>query len=255
MVQQYLGLMLMIVVIYVLGSNFSGDLSPETLLLQPPEGVEVPRQSGDYVAFALVGLALTDMFISGMSGIPKAIRNAQYSGTLETILLSPIRNGTFVLGSGMFAFLQSLVRAFVLLTFGYLVLGYWHDANFRLLPLVFIPGLLSFVALGLFSAAFILVLKQGDPISMVYAAISTVLGGTLFPTNALPGWLQPVVLLLPLSHALAGMRLAFAGASLEAVMPQILILWAFTLVLLPSSLLFFRMAMRRGRKKGSLGYY
>lgn len=255
MFQHYLGVVLLVLLVYVLGSNFAGDLSPESPLLQPPEGVEIPPHSGDYVAFALIGLALTDMFMSGLTGVPKALRNAQYSGTLETMLLSPIRNHEFLIGSGMFSFMQSLARAFLLLTFGYLVLGFWKQANLGLMPLVFIPGLLCFVALGLFSASFILILKQGDPISLGYAAVSTILGGTLFPTNALPGWLQPVVFLLPLSHALAGMRLAFAGAPIAAAMPQILILWAFALVLLPSAFLFFRMAMRRARRKGSLGYY
>jgi len=253
--QHYLGLVLLVVLVYVLGSNFAGDLAPETLLLRTPEGVDVPRQSGDYVAFALVGLALTDMFLSGLTSIPKALRNAQFSGTMEAVLLTPIKESELLAGSAVFPFLQSLARATLLLTFGFVFLGYWQGANFAIMPLIFVPGFLSLAAVGLASSAFTLILKQGDPVSLGYAALSTILGGTLFPTNALPDWLQPVVFTLPLTHALSGMRLAFAGAPLAAVVPQLLILWSLTLVLLPVSYLFFRWSLRHVRKKGSLGYY
>lgn len=253
--QQYLGLGMIVILVYVLGTNFSGNLSPDTLVLGTPQGVDVSNRSGDYVAFALIGLALTDLFLSGMSGIPKAIRGAQSSGTMETTLLSPISNRDFFVGSGLFAFVQSLARALLLLGFGHVVLGYWQEPNLWAMLLVLVPGLLCFVALGLLSASFIIVLKQGDPISLGYSAISIVLGGTLFPTNALPEWLQPVVFLLPISHALSGMRLAFEGLPVAVIGAQILILCAFALFLLPLAVWSCGIAMRHARKKGSLGYY
>lgn len=254
--QQYLGLALMVGVVYVMGNNFAGDLGAETMVLgASPEQTDAPGRDSDYVAFALVGLALTDVFLAGMKGIPKAIQSAQSSGTMETTLLSPISDRSFLLGSGLFAFVQSLARAVLLLCFGYLVLDYWQQANWGAMVLVFLPSLLCFVALGLLSASFTIVLKQGDPISVGVAAVSVVLGGTLFPTNALPDWLEPAVFLLPLTHALSGMRLAFEGIALEAIRPQIAILWTFTLLLMPAAILACKVAMRRARSKGSLGYY
>jgi len=134
-------------------------------------------------------------------------------------------------------------------------LGYWHDPNVVGIIVIFVPAILTFSALGLISGAMILTFKQGDPILLAYAAFSGIVGGALFPVAALPAWLRPAALLLPLTYALHGLRLALDGAPLSAIGLDVLILWAFSVASLPVGAVVLGRALLRAKKEGSLGYY
>ena len=209
----------------------------------------------NYIAFVLAGLAFTDAFTTGLTAFPQALREAQLSGTLEPILLTPVRVSSFIVASVVFRFLQSFLRLTIFLAVAVFMFGYWHSADPITVFLVFVPGCLVFAALGLLSAGFVLVFKQGDPVIVGYVAISGILGGTLFPTRLLPGWLQPAAALLPLSHALSGVRLGLAGAGPLAAIVPIALLWLAALLLLPTAGVGFAVAVRRVKREGSLAQY
>ena len=72
----------------------------------------------------------------------------------------------------------------------------------------------------------------------------------------MPGWLQWVARLLPISYALHGMRLALlTGARWAELLPDILTLILFCVILFPLSILTFRYAVERARRDGSLAQY
>jgi ABC-2 type transport system permease protein len=82
------------------------------------------------------------------------------------------------------------------------------------------------------------------------------LGGVLYPVTVLPGWLQPVSYLIPLTYSLRAMRRAIlTGDSLSALSPDLLALSLFAAVLLPVSFLAFRYAVKRAKIEGSLTQY
>jgi ABC-2 type transport system permease protein len=115
---------------------------------------------------------------------------------------------------------------------------------------------MAFSGIGLISAAFIIVFKQGSPVNWVVSLGSGLLGGVFYPVSVLPGWLTPISALLPITHALEAMRhLLLNGASLLAVSDSILILTLFAAVLFPMGLLAFGYGLRIARREGSLIHY
>jgi ABC-2 type transport system permease protein len=240
---QVLGVFTMIALIYFTGSAIDGRSSL------------VKEQNGDYVAFIFLGLAFMDVFMQGLGALPRAINDNQRAGTLEPMLLAPV-GATQLMGSlWIFRFAFSLFRMSLFVLFGVLVLGYWHSANLLAVLVVFIPAIITFVAMGAFSAAFMLLVKQGDPVLIAFTALTAVLGGAVFPVDALPGWIQPFAALIPLTHALSGIRQGFDGSSVVDVAPQVGILSMMAVVLLPPAMLAFQWSLNRAKREGSLGEY
>jgi ABC-2 type transport system permease protein len=215
----------------------------------------VAGEGTSYTSFVLVGLAFTDPLTVGMTALPRAIREGQLSGTLEPILLAPVRWWRLVPAMSAFTVLQSWLRCAIFLGLGLVVLGFWRDADVVAAVLVFVPAALTFVALGLVTAALVMAYKHGDPVMYGYAAASALLGGTLFPVALLPAWLQAISRLLPMSYALDGMRATLAGGGVASVGLEIAVLTAFACLTLPLGLVAFRRALDRARKDGSLVHY
>ncbi len=69
-------------------------------------------------------------------------------------------------------------------------------------------------------------------------------------------WIRWISSLLPVTYALDGMRKSLlASASLADVLPDVAALAAFAAVLLPLSLVAFRLAVRKAKRDGTLSHY
>jgi ABC-2 type transport system permease protein len=161
----------------------------------------------------------------------------------------------FIVGSSLFKFLIAAIRTVVMLLFGIVALGYWQNPDPVSLLLVLIPASVAVFALGLLFSAFVVLIKQADPIISAYSLMAAVLGGVLFPVQALPIWIKPLAWLIPLSHALTGLRLALHGSPPSELWPQIISLAVLSAVLLPASIFSFRWALERAKKDGTLIQY
>jgi len=116
--------------------------------------------------------------------------------------------------------------------------------------------ILAFSGIGLLSAAFITVLKQGSPISWVIGTASGLLGGVFYPVTVLPSWLQSYAYLLPITHALEAIRkVLLKGATFSAIYNEILALSIFVMLLFPLGLFAFSYGLKLARKEGSLIHY
>ncbi|MEO6197795.1 MAG: ABC transporter permease [Dehalococcoidia bacterium] len=215
----------------------------------------ITEEDGSYIAFVLLGVAFMDILLQGLSSLPRAIGDNQRAGTFEPMLLAPITAGSMIVDFWLFKFLFSTFRMIIMITFGVVVLGFWGNANLLTVLAVLIPALLTFMAMGALSASFIILVKQGDPILVAYAAVTAILGGAIFPVDSLPDWIQPITQLLPLTHALSGIRAGFNGASVNEVVPQIAILTAMAAMTMPPGIFAFDWALNRARQEGSLGEY
>jgi ABC-2 type transport system permease protein len=211
--------------------------------------------STDYASFALAGLAFTDALFSGLTGPSQAIRDGQTSGSLEPICLTPVRTWQFIIGSTVFQIVLAFARSALFIIAAVVFLGYWHHADIPAAVFVLVPAFLTFLGMGLLASGFTIVVKQGDPVVTGYIALSGILGGTLIPVALLPAWLRAISEVLPLTHALLGLRLALAGRSLSTVAGSIAVLSVMALVALPAGLLAATKATQRAKREGSLVAY
>ena len=121
---------------------------------------------------------------------------------------------------------------------------------------VFALTALCFLSVGILSASFLLVYKMGNPLSWIFGSVSGLLGGIVFPVAILPSGIRWLSYLLPVTYSLDGMRKSLlASAGFGSILPDIGALAAFNAVLLPLSLVAFRLAVRKAKRDGTLTHY
>jgi len=212
---------------------------------------------GDYFSFVLIGIAFSGYLGVGLSSFAASIRQAQMTGTLEAMLMTPTRVSTIILCSSLWNYLMTTFRVLVYLALGTIFLGVnLGQGNYLAALLILALTIIALSSLGIIAASFVIVLKRGDPIAWLFNALSSLLGGVYYPITILPDWLQHLSHLLPITYSLRAMRLALLqGYPLSALAPDILALALFSLTLLPLSLLSFRYAVHRAKVDGSLTHY
>jgi ABC-2 type transport system permease protein len=243
---QFAGIFLTVATFYFLSKLIGGAMSGH-----------LTEYGGDYFSFVLLGMAFTTYMTLGLETFSSKIRQGQMMGTLEIMLLSPTRLSAILLASSLWDYVFGSLRVFVFLLLGVVIFGVsFAQADFFAAAIVLILSVTSFASLGMISAAFIMVLKKGNPINWVFSGLSMLLAGVLYPVAVLPEWLQGFSAVLPLTYTLDAIRLAvLQGYSLYELRFDILILFGFSAVLLPLALLSFRLAVRRAKVEGSLIQY
>ena len=218
---------------------------------------QLAAYGGDYFSFVIIGVALTDYLSVSLDGFSGEIRSAQVEGTLETLLVTPTPVSTILFSSTLYSYSMTSLRVMVYLLLGVSVFGLnLHMTSILSFMLVMILTVASFAGIGLISAAFIIVFKQGSPINLAVTTVSGLLGGVFYPIDILPSWLVPFSKLLPITHALEAMRqILLNGAPLTAVYKEVLILALFTALLVPLGLAVFNYGLRIAKKEGSLIHY
>ena len=218
---------------------------------------QLEQYGGDYFSFVLIGLAFNGYLGLSLYSFAGSIREGQMTGTLEIMLLSPTRLSAILFSSSLWEYVLTTLNVVVYFLFGGLVFGFdISQTNFLTAFVVLIISITAFSGIGILSAAFVLVVKRGDPIAWIFGGVSTLLAGVYYPISVLPGWLEPLSHALPMTYSLDAMRLAMLrGYSLYEVRYDILILLGFALVLTPLAFIVFRKALKRAKAEGSLIQY
>jgi ABC-2 type transport system permease protein len=243
---QFLNVFFSVAVFYFVAMLLGDSINP---YLEP--------YGGDYFAFVLIGIAFGSYFSVGLSSFSRSLRSAQMTGTLEAMLSTPTRISTIILSSSQWNYLMTTLRVIVYLMIGTLFMDVnFGNANYLAAFVILLLTVVTFSSLGIIAAGFIMVLKRGDPITWIFGAVSSLLGGIYYPIMVLPGWMQTLAKLIPVTYALRAMRLALLqGASFSELRGDIITLGIFCLVLLPLSLMVFGFAVRLARIDGSLTHY
>lgn len=211
---------------------------------------------GSYFGFVVIGIAFSSFMAIGLSGLATKIREAQMMGTLELMVVSPTRLPVSLLASSLWS------HAFALLTVGaYFVAGALlgmdlGNANLAVGLLGMLLAVVSFNALGLLAASVVIVIKQGGPVNWLVSTASVLLAGVFYPASVLPGWLQTLGQVLPLTHALEIVRRSMLlGEGLDTLWPSFVALLLLTVIFLPLGLLACHLAVRAALRDGSLTNY
>jgi len=212
---------------------------------------------GDYFSFVLIGIAFSSYFGAGLSGFSSSIRRAQTTGTMEAMLTTPTNISTMILSSSLWQYTLTTIRVIVFLIIGSLIADLnLSEGNYAAALLILALTIITFSSIGIISASFIMIIKRGDPITWILNSMMGLLGGVYYPIAILPGGLQWLAKFLPVTYSLQAMRLALLqGASFSILAPNIIVLFLFSLVLVPLGLLSFRYAVRQAKIDGSLTHY
>jgi ABC-2 type transport system permease protein len=205
--------------------------------------------------FLLVGMTVNAYMTTSLVCFSQTIRGNQLTGTLKAILATPTSPTTFLVCSSTYPFVRASVDAAVYTAAGMLFGVSVAHMNLLTAALVLVLSLLAFSSVGILSATFTLVFKRGDPLLWLFASGSFLLGGVLYPTDLLPRVLRDVAMLLPITHAVNGMRAALlTGSSPLAIGRELAALAAFAIAGVPLSLLLFSLGVEHARRMGTLDH-
>lgn len=211
---------------------------------------------GDYFAFVLIGIAFAGYQSVALYNFSSVIQSAQVMGTLEAMLVTPTRLSTILFSSSLWTFTFTSLRVVVYLLAGIFVFGASLRANWLSAFVILCLSILSMSGIGILSASFIMVFKQGSPINFLIGSLSSLLAGVYYPVQVLPAWLQTLARFFPLTFSLEAMRRALLnGETLADLSHEVAMLALFSVVLLPLGLAAFRYAVWRARRDGSLAQF
>jgi ABC-2 type transport system permease protein len=221
-----------------------------------PQLREALPQGTSYFAYSLVGFVFFDYLHAAVDSFDRSLEEARDSGTLEPLLVTQVSLPVALAGSAAYPFALTTLRVAIYLGWGAVLFGFpLHSANWLAVVVVLLATMLSFSGLGLFSSAYLLLFKRGNPSKWFFLGVSGIVGGMLFPVSVLPHWLQVVAYLNPVTYALDAMRAALLdGAGIMAIARPLLTLLLFAVVLLPTSTLVFSWALQRTKITGTLSH-
>lgn len=234
-----------IVVLIFLGGRLVGD-----------EGVTVPLPSG-YFLYGMTGLAVMQVFSACLTSFRFRIRQFQLHGVLEACVMTRTRLWQILLAVPAYQLATATLQAIALVAIGHAVAGEPVAPGKVAAALGIVAlGCSSFLCLGLISAAGVLVLKRGEPITRVVSLATFLFSGAFFPRELLPPWLEALAGLLPVAPTVDAIRAVLYGESSGFDLGDALLRLALTtVVLLPLVAWSYRLAVRRLLRDGSLSHY
>jgi ABC-2 type transport system permease protein len=212
---------------------------------------------GAYFPFVLIGIAFSTYQTTGLNSFAQSLRQEQYMGTLESILVTPVKIPTFLAGSSLWDFLYATIEVAFYFLLAFTAFGLrLPNANVGAAILSIILTLTTFMGLGILAAAFILRFKKGNPVAWIIATASELLGGVYFPTQILPDWLKKISDWVPMMHALTALRKSLlTNADIPQIQNHLIYLFVFSLLIWPIGVLAFKWSLKRSQADGTLGHY
>ncbi|MEO8290946.1 MAG: ABC transporter permease [Gaiellaceae bacterium] len=217
-------------------------------------GADVDLGAPSYFAFALVGIAITNVIGAASTGLAYRVREEQYTGTLEALMVQPVTLTELSAGLAGYPFLFSMARAAIYILVGGSLLGVDFGATDWLgFVVMLLVSALAFGSLGIILGGVMLVVKKGEALVGLFTYSLGILGGAFFPIATLPSWIEPVARVVPTRFAFQGLRSAiFEGGGWAE---DALILLVTGVVALPIANYLFAKAVDHTRRAGTLTHY
>jgi ABC-2 type transport system permease protein len=165
-------------------------------------------------------------------------------GTLEQIMVTPIRPTEFILGKTLPFFLIGLFDVSLIATAGTL----WFQVPFRGEILVLFAGailfLLCMLGVGLLISTVSSTQQQAMVTAFFFIMPAVTFSGFGFPISTMPQWLQYLTYLSPLRYFLVVLRGTYLkGVGMEILWPQMLAMGGLGVTLLSIAVLRFHKAL------------
>jgi len=184
------------------------------------------RDPGNLGGLAPGLLALTLLFgASSMEAI--VITFERRIGSLERLLLAPVRLPALLAGKVLGGVVFGLATTLVVLLLALLLLGL-GGINWLLLLLAMILSAAAFSAMGALVSVAVKEVFEAQTLANAFRFPMMFLGGVFVPVASLPPGLQIVARLLPLTYAVEALDVAMTGGSSLTAVVDLGVLAAFT---------------------------
>ena len=208
--------------------QINSHVSPAALTVADVRETTIQGREYKYIDFILPGMLGFSLLSSGVFGTAFVFIGLRLTLVIKRFFATPVKRYSIVLGEALARLVFSLLGAVFIILIGHYVFGFTliHGVITVLNMLVLAAiGLIIFMGFGFAISGIAKNESTVPPLSNIITMPQFLLSGTFFATTAFPTWLQSISKVLPLTYLNDAMRkVAFEGAGLNEITPQLLVL-------------------------------
>jgi ABC-2 type transport system permease protein len=212
--------------------------------------------TSDYVSFVLLGAVLSNFVQSVFWGIGYALKNDMDAGVLESNWLTPAPRPVLLIGRTFSSLLTTTIISLGMLLIAALLFGFNPTGDVLLALVPVLPMLIGLYGFGMAFAAIVLLMRDANTLVDMSSYLVGLFSGSQFPVQALPRFLVPISLALPLTYGFDAVRgILLHTSTIIPVQYEIGLLVVFMFVMIWLGLVIFNRMERTVRMKGTLGQH
>lgn len=202
-------------------SIFNGGLDYRPRVYYNPE-----LSSAKFLVPGLIGFILT--VLSVVSTSVSVVREKE-RGTLDHILLAPVKSYEIILGKTLLYFLLADFAVILVLGTSFVLFNIVVKGSILLLSITIVIFLVGTLSLGVLISTFTTSQQMAYLVSSLVTLLPTfILSGFVFPIRSMPSVLQFITYFIPARYFLAALRaIILKGATFSAISNQIVPLLVF----------------------------
>src|ERR671920_1939030 len=220
------------------------------------EGVsETKIDTGYLMTYLMVGALIWSYLSVLFDVLSETVSWERWEGTIEYTFMSPASRVTHLLGMGVYAIVYGIIRTALVL--GVAMLAFDLDlseANYWAALVVLAVCSISLVGFGVVAAVMpLLSPEKGQQVTYIVSALLLLVSGVYYPVNVLPGWMQSIATVSPVTYGLRGSRAALQdGAGIAQLWDTIWPLLIMGVVFVPLGLYVFHLGELYAKRTGKL---
>jgi ABC-2 type transport system permease protein len=164
------------------------------------ERQDVGTHRVEYIDFLTPGQAGLILLWGALFGGVAFLTGWREQGILRRLGVTPLRPAVLIASQGASLALVSLVQVATVFVVGRLAFGVTVHGNYLLLAVTLVLGILCMLALGYIIGSFLHTLTSASAVANLVTFPMMFLGGSWFPSDSAPDFLQPVIKVIPLTH-------------------------------------------------------
>ena len=207
----------------------------------PIDAQAVSTRDITFIDFFVPGILAMSIMNAGIIGLSTAFTSFREKGILRRIKVTPFALWKFILARIVSQIVVIFTTSAILIGLATAVWGLDVRGNWLLIVVSIFVGALAFLAIGYAISSF----AKNTETAASYANLITFpmlfLSGVFFPIGSMPGWLQPIIELLPLRYLVEALRQPMMyGKGIGAIWVDLLVLLAIFAVAMAFAIRFFR---------------
>lgn len=235
--------------VYFLGKSFSATSGGAS-------GFAGYTGANDFMSFILLGTVLSNYVSAVFWGMGYALKNEMDQGVLESNWLAPLARPLFLVGRTLASLVITTITSLAVLALGRLLFGFHVSGNILAAIAAVLPMLVALYGFGFAFAGLVLLMRDANTLVDVANYVVTILSGSNFPVQALPRFLLPLALALPLTYGYDSLRGMLLHTRTILPLPaEVAISVAFMFIMAVVGTIIFQRVERRCRALGTLGMH
>ena len=205
------------------------------------EGIANTGRRIRYIDWAIPGILAMNLMFSGLYGVGYVIVRYRKNGVLKRLQASPVSPINFLIAQMLSRLVIMLSVSIVVYAVANLFLGFVMLGSYFNLLLIAIAGNICILSLGLIVASRLANEELANGLLNFLTFPMLLLSEIWFSLEGAPAWMSTLSQALPLTHVTSAARaVMLEGAGFQAILPQLLILVAMSIIFLGLSARFFR---------------